>query len=52
MIIALTGKNASGKGETATYLKSKGFSYYSLSDELREELKEKGIEERRKKMED
>ncbi len=43
MIIGLTGKNASGKGETANYLKSKGFVYFSLSDELREEAKEKKI---------
>ncbi len=39
MIIGLTGKNASGKGEVAAYLKSRGFTYYSLSDVLREELK-------------
>lgn len=37
MILGLTGKNASGKGEVAAYLKTKGFIYYSLSDELREE---------------
>jgi len=44
MIIGLTGKNASGKGEAANYLKAKGFTYFSLSDELREEAKEKNIE--------
>ena len=44
MIIGLTGKNASGKGEVASYLQKKGFIYYSLSDELREEAKEKNIE--------
>ena len=37
MIIGLTGKNASGKGEVANYLQKKGFFYYSLSDVLREE---------------
>ncbi len=37
MIIGLTGKNASGKGEVANYLKSRGFIYYSLSDVIREE---------------
>lgn len=37
MVIGLTGPNASGKGETAQYLLSKGFIYYSLSDILREE---------------
>lgn len=44
MIIGLTGSNASGKGEAAQYLKSKGFGYYSLSDILREESKRLGIE--------
>ncbi len=39
MIIGLTGKNASGKGEVAAYLKLRGFVFYSLSDVLREELK-------------
>lgn len=39
MIIGLTGKNASGKGEVAAYLKTRGFTFYSLSDVLREELK-------------
>ncbi len=38
MIIGLTGKNASGKGEVAKILKEGGFDYYSLSDVLREEL--------------
>jgi len=38
MIIGLTGKNASGKGEVAEFLKSRGFTYYSLSDVLRNEL--------------
>jgi dCMP deaminase len=37
MIIGLTGKNGSGKGEVARYLQDRGFVYYSLSDVLREE---------------
>ncbi|MBI3307730.1 MAG: dephospho-CoA kinase [Candidatus Omnitrophica bacterium] len=37
MIIGLTGKNGSGKGEVAKYLQERGFHYYSLSDVLREE---------------
>lgn len=37
MILGLTGKNASGKGEAANYLQTKGFLYYSLSDVIREE---------------
>jgi dephospho-CoA kinase len=44
MIIGLTGANASGKGEAGSYLKSKGFQYYSLSDTLREEARAKGVE--------
>jgi dephospho-CoA kinase len=44
IIIGLTGANASGKGEAASYLKSKGFEYYSLSDILREEAKARKIE--------
>jgi len=50
MIIGLTGTNASGKGEVAAYLKSKGFIYYSLSDELRSEAREKGISETRENL--
>lgn len=45
MIIGITGKNGSGKTTTAKYLKTKGFIYNSLSDILREKLKEEGIEE-------
>ena len=41
MIIGLTGKNGSGKGEVARFLKDRGFEYYSLSDVLREELAKK-----------
>src|SRR3989338_7080217 len=43
MIIGLTGKNGSGKGEVAQFLKERGFECHSLSDVIREEL------ERRKK---
>ena len=50
MILGLTGKNASGKGEVANYLKAKGFAYFSLSDELREEAREKDIEATRENM--
>ncbi|MBI1978288.1 MAG: AAA family ATPase [Candidatus Omnitrophica bacterium] len=39
MIIGLTGKNGSGKGEVARFLKERGFEYHSLSDVVREELK-------------
>lgn len=50
MIIGLTGPNASGKGEAALYIKSKGFRYYSLSDMLREEGKKRGIEPTRENL--
>jgi dCMP deaminase len=39
MIIGLTGKNGSGKTAVSEYLKSRGFEYFSLSDEIREELR-------------
>ncbi len=47
MIIGLTGKNASGKGEAANYLKAKGFAYHSLSDELREEATRRKLDHSR-----
>ena len=50
MIIGLTGKNASGKGEVANYLKSKNFIYYSLSDVIREEATKRGLEHSRKNL--
>ena len=43
MIIGLTGRNASGKGAAAEFLKSIGFVYTSLADELRRVLQEEGI---------
>lgn len=39
----MTGTYAAGKGTVAEYLIGKGFQYYSLSDELRLLLREKGI---------
>lgn len=43
-IIGLTGRNASGKGEVAAYLRKKGFQYLSLSDLIRDELEKEGTE--------
>ncbi len=43
MIIGLTGTNASGKGTVAEYLAGKGFARYSLSDELRNIMRQEGI---------
>ena len=42
MIIGLTGRNGSGKGEAAEFLKSRGFQYDSLSNAIREELQKQG----------
>jgi dCMP deaminase len=39
MIIGLTGLNGAGKGEVAEFLKTRGFEYHSLSDEIREEIR-------------
>lgn len=44
MIIGLTGRNASGKGEVAQFLKTKGFVYHSLSDVIRDEVRKRGLE--------
>lgn len=50
MIIGLTGKNGSGKGEVAKFLKDRGFEYHSLSDIVREETKERGLNVTRKNL--
>lgn len=50
MIIGLTGRNAAGKGEVAKFLQSKGFCYRSLSDVIREEIKEKGLKPTRDRL--
>ncbi len=42
VIVGLTGKNGSGKGEVATFLRECGFEYHSLSDIIREEIRKKG----------
>lgn len=44
MIIGLTGKSGSGKGEAAKFLIKRGFHYYSLSDEIREEMRRHGVD--------
>ncbi|MFQ5930267.1 MAG: deaminase [Acidobacteriota bacterium] len=50
MIIGLTGRNASGKGEVGQFLKSKGFCVSSLSDVIREEIKGRGLEITRERL--
>lgn len=42
MLIGLTGRNASGKGEVAQDLKARGFEFHSLSDAIREEIRSRG----------
>lgn len=44
MIIGLTGNNGAGKTEISQYLKDRGFEYHSLSDEIREEARGRGLE--------
>lgn len=44
MILGLTGKNGSGKGEAAEFLKKLGYHYHSLADVVREELTSRGVE--------
>lgn len=44
MIIGLTGKNGSGKTAVSDYLRSRGFEHYSLSDAIRNEIRERGEE--------
>jgi dephospho-CoA kinase len=43
-LVGLTGTNGAGKGEVAAYLMKKGYAYVSLSDEIRDALRRKGIE--------
>jgi dCMP deaminase len=50
MVIGLTGKNASGKGEIAKMLVAGGFEYFSLSDEIRAELAARGVAPSREAM--
>lgn len=50
MNVGITGKIAAGKGEAAKILQSLGFSYHSLSDVIRVELKKEGKETSRDNM--
>jgi len=42
MLIGLTGKNGSGKGEVARFLIESGYQFYSLSDVVRDEVRLQG----------
>jgi dephospho-CoA kinase len=52
MLIGLTGRIASGKGEVKNYFEKQGFGCYTLSRIVREEAKERGIEITRKHLQD
>ena len=52
MIIGITGGLGSGKGAVADSFKEKGFRCFSLSDEIREIAKQKGIEITRENLQD
>lgn len=43
VVIAFTGPTASGKGTAANFLKETGYSYFSLSDEVRREATSRGL---------
>ena len=43
LVIGLTGPNASGKGEIARYLASRGFGVHSLSDVVRDAAAQRGL---------
>jgi dCMP deaminase len=49
-LVGLTGPFAAGKGFVAELLQERGFSYYSLSDVLREELRTRELEETRENL--
>lgn len=43
MIIGVTGANGAGKTVVCEHLRTLGFHYYSLSDEIREELERQNL---------
>jgi dephospho-CoA kinase len=50
MILGVSGPYASGKGEVVAFLKERSFLGYSLSDVIRRELADRGLEETRERM--
>ncbi|MEK6973175.1 MAG: deaminase [archaeon] len=50
MILGLIGSYCAGKGTVSEHLQKKGFYYLSLSDALREEAKNRGINETRENL--
>lgn len=52
IVIGLVGPIASGKGTISEYLKSQGFTYFSLSNVVREETEARGLEMTRENLQD
>ena len=50
MILGVSGLNGAGKGEVVRYLEARSFYALSLSDIIRDELRERGLEESRERM--
>lgn len=50
MVIGLTGTNGAGKTAVGTYLKTRGFRFHSLSDEIRKQLNSQTQVATRKKL--
>jgi dCMP deaminase len=50
MILGLSGLNAAGKGEVIRFLEARSFYALSLSDVIRDVLRERGLEETRERM--
>ncbi|HEY5657503.1 MAG TPA: deaminase [Myxococcota bacterium] len=50
MILGVSGLNGAGKGEVVSYLEARSFYGYSLSDVIRDELRDHGLEETRERM--
>ena len=50
MIIGVAGRNGAGKGELVSFLQSRSFTALSLSDAIRAELANQGLEETRERM--
>jgi dCMP deaminase len=50
MILGVSGLNGAGKGEVVGYLEARSFYGYSLSDVIRDELRDRGLEETREQM--
>ena len=50
MILGVSGLNGSGKGEVVRFLEERSFYALSLSDVIRQELRDQGLEETRERM--